>query len=59
MPRDSGSLADVATNRGIQTSSLVVGVVVGFLLYAIFRHLFYILIGVAIGALAVAYLRRR
>jgi hypothetical protein len=49
----------VAANRGIQTSSLVVGVVIGFLLYAIFRHLFYILIGVAIGALAVAYVRRR
>ena len=49
----------MASNRRIQTSSLVVGVVVGFVLYAIFRHLFYILIGVAIGALAVGYLRRR
>jgi hypothetical protein len=49
----------VASNRGIQTSTLVVGVVIGFVLYAIFRHLFYILIGVAIGALAVAYVRRR
>jgi hypothetical protein len=49
----------VASNRGIQTSTLVVGVVIGFVLYAIFRHLFYILIGVAIGALAIMYLRRR
>jgi hypothetical protein len=49
----------MARQRGIQTSSLIVGVVIGFLLYAIFRHLFYILIGIAVGALAVAYLRRR
>ena len=49
----------MASNRGIQTSSLVMGVVIGFLLYAIFRHLFYILIGIAIGALVVIYLRRR
>jgi hypothetical protein len=50
---------DVAANRGIQTSTLVVGVVVGFVLYAIFRHLFYILIGVAIGAVLVVYLSKR
>jgi hypothetical protein len=49
----------MASNRGIQTSTLVVGVVLGFLLYAIFRHLFYILIGVAIGAALVVYVRRR
>lgn len=49
----------VAANRGIQTSTLVVGVVLGFVLYAIFRHLFYILIGVAIGAAFVVYLNRR
>lgn len=49
----------MAGNRRIQTSSLVLGVVVGILLYAIFRHLFYILIGIAIGALAIVYLRRR
>ncbi len=45
--------------RQIQTSTLVAGVVIGFLLYAIFRHIFYILIGVAIGVLLVVYLRRR
>jgi hypothetical protein len=50
---------DVGANRGIQTSTLVVGVVVGFVLYAIFRHLFYILIGVAIGAVLVVYLSKR
>lgn len=49
----------MAANRRIQTGTLVVGVVLGFLLYAIFRHLFYILVGIAIGALAVAYFRRR
>jgi hypothetical protein len=49
----------VAANRGIQTSTLVVGVVLGFLLYAIFRHLFYIFVGVAIGAALVVYLNRR
>jgi hypothetical protein len=37
----------------------VAGVVIGFILYAIFRHIFYILIGVAIGALLVLYMRRR
>jgi hypothetical protein len=49
----------VAANRGIQTSTLVVGVILGFVLYAIFRHLFYILIGVVIGAAFVVYLSRR
>jgi hypothetical protein len=49
----------MAARRGIQTSSVVVGVVIGFVLYAIFRHLLYILVGVAIGVLAVVYLRRR
>jgi hypothetical protein len=50
---------EVAANRGIQTSTLIVGVILGFVLYAIFRHLFYILIGVAIGAVLVVYLNRR
>jgi hypothetical protein len=49
----------VASGRGIQTSSLVLGVLAGFVLYAIFRHIFYILIGVAIGAVLVVYLSRR
>lgn len=49
----------MATNRGIQSGTLVVGVIAGFVLYAIFRHIFYILIGVAIGAVLVAYVARR
>ena len=34
----------------------MLGVLAGFVLYAIFRHIFYILIGVAIGAVLVIYL---
>lgn len=49
----------MATKRGIQGGSLVLGVVAGFVLYGIFRHIFYILIGVAIGVLVVTYLARR
>jgi len=45
--------------RQIQTSTLIAGVVLGVIPHAIFRHIFYILIGVAIGALLVMYLRRR
>ena len=48
-----------SSNRSVQTSTLIAGIVIGFLLYAVFRHLFYILIGIAIGALLVMYLRRR
>lgn len=49
----------MAGNRGVQTTTLVVGIVLGFVLYGIFRHLFYILIGVGIGAFLVFYLSRR
>lgn len=49
----------VASNRSLQSGTLVVGVIAGFVLYAIFRHIFYILIGVAIGAVLVAYVARR
>lgn len=54
-----GIVPGVAANRGVQTTTLVVGVVLGFVLYGIFRHLFYILIGVAIGAALTVYLVRR
>jgi hypothetical protein len=49
----------MASNRTAQVGTLVVGVVLGFVLYGLFRHLFYILIGVAIGAVVVVYLARR
>ena len=49
----------MASNRGIQSSSLVLGVVIGFLLFVLLRNILFILVGVAIGALAVMYLRRR
>ena len=49
----------MASDRRVQTSTLVAGVILGFILYAIFRHIFYILIGVAIGAVVVTYLARR
>jgi uncharacterized membrane protein YdjX (TVP38/TMEM64 family) len=49
----------VASGRGIQTSSLVLGVLAGFVLYWVFQRVFYILIGVAIGAALVFYLSRR
>lgn len=49
----------MSSNRSVQTGTLVAGIVLGFLLYAVFRHLFYILIGIAIGAVLVTYLRRR
>ena len=48
-----------SSSRGSQIATLAVGVVIGFVLYGIFRHLLYILIGVAIGAIAIVYLRRR
>ncbi|MCW2495341.1 hypothetical protein [Jatrophihabitans sp.] len=49
----------MAANRSIQTSSVVIGVVIGFVLYAITRHIFWILIGVVIGAALISYSRRR
>ena len=48
-----------SSNRTVQTSTLIAGIVVGFLLYAIFRHVFYILVGIVIGAVLVMYVRRR
>ena len=45
--------------RQVQIGTLLAGVVIGLVLVAILRSLFYILIGVALGVLLVMYLRRR
>ena len=49
----------MAGNRNIQTSSVVLGVVIGFVLYAVTRHIFWMLLGVIAGAALVTYARRR
>ena len=49
----------MARGREVQLGTLVIGVVAGFILYAVFRHIFYILIGVAIGVVLVYWLGRR
>ena len=49
----------MASDKGIQGGSLVLGVVAGVVLYAIFRHIFYIGIGVVLGVLLVMYVSRR
>lgn len=49
----------MAANRQVQTGTLILGVVIGFILFAVLRNLLWILLGVAIGVVLVAYLRRR
>jgi hypothetical protein len=45
--------------REVQIATLVVGVIIGFVLFAILRNFLWILLGVGIGALLVMYVRRR
>jgi hypothetical protein len=49
----------MAANRNVQTSSVLIGVVIGFVLYAVTRHIFWILLGVLLGAALITYTRRR
>jgi predicted RND superfamily exporter protein len=49
----------MAANRSIQTSSVLLGIVIGVVLYAVTRHIFWILVGIVIGVALISYARRR
>ena len=55
---DLSNLCPVA-GRQVQVATLIGGVVLGFILFAILRNLLWILLGIAIGAVIVMYARRR
>jgi hypothetical protein len=49
----------MATGNRIQGTSIALGVVIGFVLYAVTRHIFWILLGVVVGVSFVMMARRR
>jgi hypothetical protein len=49
----------MAAGNRIQGTSVALGVIIGIVLYAVTRHIFWILIGIVVGVALVGMLRRR